>query len=476
MKKIFTLLAVFTMLLSAMGYSQQPAQKPALQPLSLAITHVTVIDATGTPAQPHMTVVITGDRIVAIGKTGKVKLPKAAQRLNASGKFLIPGLWDMHVHLLQTKEFVLPLFIANGVTSVREMGGDFTTLQAWRKRSSEGETFAPRIKAAGTIIESAAFVNMVRRISTLIKKPNNDALLKARLGVANPDEAKQAVQTLAKMGVDFVKFRTSPSRETYLAMAEEAKRAGLTFVGHAPTVVNLIEASDAGQKSIEHSLDTLINMSDTERQAVYARFVKNGTAVVPTLIAMKGYRLTPDSQVDGVITDTQNTNDARRKYLSWDLLDFWDTQIKLKKFESPADWKKLAESHNQNFREMHKAGVRIMAGTDIGAPLVYPGFSVHEELELLVSEIGLTAMEALQSATRNPAAFFGIDDSLGTIEQGKLADLVLLEANPLASIGNTKKIAAVVLSGKYLSKAALQKLLIDVESAATKDRKGVINK
>ncbi|MEW6130265.1 MAG: amidohydrolase family protein [Acidobacteriota bacterium] len=473
MKKIIVPL-VLILLFTIATYSQQADKKTP--PPSIVFTNVSVIDATGNPLQSDMAVLITGDKIVAIGKSNKVKLPKGTQKIEAKGKFLIPGLWDMHTHLTLSKDFSLPLFIANGVTSVRDMGGDWEVLKSWKAASANGEILSPQIKTAGSIIESANFLNMLRRIGAFINKPNNPAILKGRMGVANPEQSKQAIQKLVKDGVDFIKFRTNISREAYLAMATEAKSAGLMFVGHAPTGVTLIEASDAGQKSIEHGMDALMKLTDEERQQTYERLVKNQTWVVPTWITMKSVRLIPDKDVVAVINDRENKIDARRKYLSASLLDLWDTQVKIKKFESATDWTKVMQAYQQHFRELHKAGVRMMAGTDTGSPLVYPGFSLAEELELLVSDIGLTPMEALQSATRNPAEFFGMEKTLGAIEVGKLADVVLLEANPLENIGNIKKIAGVMLGGKYLDKPALQKILNDVEVAASKDRESAIKK
>jgi imidazolonepropionase-like amidohydrolase len=227
--------------------------------------------------------------------------------------------------------------------------------------------------------------------------------------------------------------------------------------------VSLIEVSDAGQRSIEHGLAFAEDYTEAQWKEIAERFVKNGTHVVPTLIAGRGYRETPDQEVMAIIDDPVGARDERRKYISSALVDSWRRQMEAKKLESPTDWDAVRARNQQGFRLLYRAGVRIMTGSDLGAPLVYPGWSVHEELELLVERIGLTPMEALQSATRTPAEFFGMTDSLGAVEKGKIADLVLLEANPLDEIGNTKKIAAVIFGGKYFDKPVLQKLF---ESAA----------
>lgn len=192
----------------------------------IVFTHVTVIDATGAPAHGEMVVIITGDKITGIGKLGKIKLPKAAEVIDAQGKFLIPGLWDMHVHLTKAGENTLPLFIINGVTSVRDMGGDYRQVLEWRREAEEGKRLSPRIKTSGALLESAENVARMKREGTI------EPVDKYRLGVATPEEARRAIDLLASLGVDFIKFRTVASPEVYKAIAEESKAKGLMFTGH----------------------------------------------------------------------------------------------------------------------------------------------------------------------------------------------------------------------------------------------------
>lgn len=435
------------------GQSQRsPRPKP------LAFTHVTIIDATGAPASLDMTVVITGDRITALGKTKSTRVPAGARLIDAKGRFLIPGLWDMHVHLTQPGESSLPLFIANGVTSVRDMGGDFAKIKSWRDKISAGTLLGPRIKTAGPILESPRFIKLIEQLA-------GSSEAASRLGVGTPADAARVVELVKSLGADCLKFRTNASRETFFAIATEAKRLGIPLVGHAPTGVTLIEASDAGQRSIEHGLIMPgAEKSEIDWKETFAHFVKNGTFVVPTLIAGRNYRLLPDSEVISVVDDSAGVRDRRRKYASTVLIEFWRKQISLKKYESPLDWKVIINKDVENLRMMREAGVRIMAGTDLGVPLVFPGFGLLDELELLVKEGRLTPLEALQSATRTPADFFGLGEVLGTVEKEKIADLVLLEADPLADINNTRRIAAVVVGGRLLSKESLRKVLADVEA------------
>lgn len=416
----------------------------------LVLTNVSVIDVTSAEVKPDLTVVIDGDRISEIGL--RVRIPKGARVINASGKYLIPGLWDMHVHFGDAGEVLFPALIANGVTSVRQMGGDGEKALALRDRVKAGSLLGPRIKAAGLILESHRFIQTLERIT-------RESYAGKRIGVANADDARRAVEANIKMGVDFLKIRTSASRETYLAIAAEAKRAGLPLAGHLPYGISPIEASDAGQRSIEHGWVMLDKIPEEKLKEIAALFIKNETYVVPTLVADRGFRQTPDAEVLAIVDDKAGLRDPRRKFLPQSLADFWRKQIEMKKFESKTDWRAVNENNIQIFRALHQAGVRMMTGTDLGVPLNYPGFGLHDELELLVKEIGMTPGEALQSATRIPAEFMGMSATLGTVEKGKIADLVLLEANPLSDITNTRKIAAVVIGGILFNKAELQTLL-----------------
>lgn len=429
----------------------------------IAFTNVTVIDATGKPAMANMTVVVVGDRITEIGPRSKIKNPKNALVIDARGKFLIPGLWDMHAHVNDLGEAGLGLFIANGVTSIREMGGgDFTQLKMWREKIENGSIVGPRIKVSGPILESTRFVQMLERFE-------GKSFAGKRVGVASEAEVAKAVDSIKSLGVDFLKIRTNATPATYLAIAAEAKRVGLPLVGHAPNGVGLLAVSDAGQKSVEHGLVFLNNYTDAEWKEIGARFVKNGTHSVPTLIAGKGFRHMPDKDVLAIIDDGENKIDPRRKYVPKAMLEDWRKAIDMKKLESPPiDWEAVKARNEHGFRLMRESGVTMMAGSDIGGPLVFPGFSLHDELELLVKEIGMTPMQALQSATRNPAEFFGLGDSLGAIEKGKIADLILLDADPLETIGNTRKVTAVVVRGKLLGKVEIQRILSAVECAARK--------
>jgi imidazolonepropionase-like amidohydrolase len=234
----------------------------------------------------------------------------------------------------------------------------------------------------------------------------------------------------------------------------------LIVEGHVPLSITAAEASQAGQKSIEHftGLDEA-KSDDRKAEALIAILKTNQTWLCPTLIMRHNYAL---------LRDTYFVGDPRLKYVKSSWKAFWLRVTKEAEMWPPDEAEKRKETTRKEdalVGKMQKAGVGILAGTDDSNPYVFPGFSLHDELTLLV-QAGLTPMEALQTATYNPAKFLGLSASLGTIEKGKLADLMLLDANPLESISNTRKIAAVIVNGRYLPRESLDKILADVEAAA----------
>jgi len=452
---------------------------PFTEPGSLAFTHVTVIDMTGAPPKSDMTVVVTGNRIAAVGQTGKIRIPKDAQVIDATGKFLIPGLWDMHFHIHET-ERTFPLFIANGVTGVRNTGGDFQKLFEWREAVASGRLLGPRIVACGPVIDGP-----------------NPANPDHAIPVGGAEEGKQAVRFLKLNGADFIKIYDGVPRDAYFAIAEEAKKQGLPFVGHVPNVVTMAEASNAGQKSIEH-LGTFFEGSstaETELRNWPASPVKNRDfSVIPARIAARGTRMLDTyseqkaaelmrllvrnktwqvptllaKQVNTFVDDISKVQDPRYKYIPASVKERWSPDKNFfYRYRTPAYiayQKRWFQKEMETVGAMRRAGVPLMAGTDGGAYTV-PGFGLHQELALLV-KAGLTPMEALQAATINPARFLGESNMLGTIEQGKIANLILLEANPLADISNTERIDAVIANGRFFPKTVLRMMLANVEKAA----------
>jgi imidazolonepropionase-like amidohydrolase len=386
----------------------------------LAITHVTVIDCTGAAAMPNSTVLVKGDRISAVGPSASVEVPSNAHVVEAKDKFLIPGLWDMHGHLTDATEDAFPLLIMNGVTGVRDMGGELDQIDSWRAEIESGSRIGPHIVRAGPFVDGP--------------KPG----VPHRLTVRTPEEARKAVRDLKAKGVDLIKVHNALPPEAFFALMEEARKEHIPVAVHLPKGVSSAEASDAGAASLEH-VETMYESATWRKGAtaktieeavdeisgpageeLFRRFVKNGTWYVPTLVAYE------------------------RGFVLWS--------------NDPEALKPRLEIHEKNIevvRKMHKAGVQMMAGSDFSDWGMVPGVDLHNELALLV-EAGFTPLEALQSATLNPAKFLGKTDAFGTIQARRMADMVLLDMNPLEDISHTRKIHAVVLGGRYFPLAAMR--------------------
>lgn len=423
---------------------------------ALAIVDVTVIDGTGGPVRPHMSVVVRNGRIVAVDSAGRVNVPGDARVVHAGGRFLIPGLWDAHVHLSKAGERALELFLANGVTSVRDAGGDAAVVARWRSEIAGGARVGPRIRMAGPILEDAA---RVRGMQGRTIEP----VARYRAPVADTVDAGRVVDSVARLGADIVKVRTAPSRETFLAIGRAARRAGLPLAAHGD-IVPVEDMLAAGQRSIEHAIYPPLQRRDSATRARLVReLARAGVAIVPTLVNYYEWLIVPAGDARKLVEDTAGALDPRRRYVSGYLVEDWREQARerghvrdvLLRWYMRRAFRGVLADH----REMHRAGVRMLPGTDVGVALMYPGFSLHDELGYFVDRIGMTPMEALLSATRVSADFAGMADSLGTIAAGQLADLVLLTGDPLADVRNTRRIHAVVARGELLDRAALDRLL-----------------
>ena len=418
------------------------------QTRTLVFTNITIIDATGAPPQPGMTVVVRNGRIEALGKTGQLRVPRESQVVNGAGKFMIPGLWDMHVHLTDAKPSAIPALVANGVTGVRDMGSRLKELDEWRVKIEEGSLIGPQIFRAGPIL-------------------NGEAFGPVQLAVADAAEARAAVRALAKVGVDFIKIHMTLTRDQFLAIADEAKKVGLPFVGHIPGSVPPEEASDLGLASVEHT-ETLFQGTFDPRlprekmlaamTLLFQRFAKNRTFYTPTLIM---YKASADFR--------DFAPHPQSKYVARSASDRM-----LKAAEQSKKYPDIVTGRKRILVDlillvgmMRQNGVQVMVGTDLSDGRIFPGFSVHEELALLV-DAGFTPAQAIEAATRVPTEFLKLGDA-GTIQQGKRADFIVLNADPLQDIRNTTKIDAVVLRGRLLNRRNLDALLADAELLAGKN-------
>ena len=437
---------------------------------AIAFVHVAVVDVRSGQTKPDMTVLLSNGRIRQIGSSKIVHVPENALTIDTFGKYLIPGLWDMHVHSLwdaSRPPLFFPLFLANGVTGVREMGGPMPAADQvhWRNQVESSAVSGPRLVVSGPFVDGP------------------HPIWPGSIKVSTEEDGRQAVDSLKAAGVDFVKAYTGVPRAAYFGIAEEARKVAIPFVGHVPLEVGVDEASNAGQRSVEHLMGILLytssksdelkadlikgaNINQLNNQlvdsydpsraaALYALFVKNNIWQAPTL-AIRYAR--------PYLQELQASTDPRLKYMPNAIVESWGPRVDQRQPMSPeviASRKLLFQKELEVVGSMHRAGVKLLAGTDTPNPYCFPGFSLHDELGLMV-QAGLTPLEALQTATINPAEFLGLAKTLGTVEEGKIADLVLLDANPLENIANTKRIASVVSYGRVLDRKALDRLLAGV--------------
>lgn len=351
------------------------------------------------------------------------------------------------------------------------MGGDIPLAQVsqLKKEISSGSRLGPELFAAGPILEG------------------EHPFWPFSISVKNADDARQAVITLVNQGADFLKVYNTLSRDAYLGIASQAKKEGISFVGHVPDSVTPSEASAFGQKSIEHlwgipnylssesmHLQEMRLRADDEKDpkvardlyykinetilatydspkgnGLYEEFVRNRTWQTPTLVVLRAY---------ATIHDPSLSKDPRTAYIPNDLLEFWNSMGGQPDPRNDEIQLRLFQRDIAIVNAMHGANVPLLAGTDTPNPYTFPGFSLHEELELLVTA-GLSPLEALQTATLRAAQFLGVDRLFGSVEEGKIANLVLLDANPLEDIRNTQKIQGVFLRGVFLDRGKLDELL-----------------
>jgi imidazolonepropionase-like amidohydrolase len=414
-----------------------------------------------------VTLVMDGERIASVG--GQV--PVGARVVDGNGRFLIPGLWDLHAHWESAP--YLALFIANGVTGVRMMFGLPHHLQ-WRREIEAGARVGPRMVIAGRLVDGP--------------KP----YWKGSIATHVPQDGRDAVRRTQADGYDFVKVYSGLAPEVFHAIADEARKLGIPFAGHVPSRVRAADASAAGQKSIEHLTQMLLAVSSAETElraelerlnalapgaergaglrevterllathdatkaaALYAVFRVNRTWHAPT-ITLLDMEASPPEALEG---------DSRLRFMPPAVRQLWSRALQRRTPEQLALARRVFERRMAIVGEMHRAGVGILAGSDVLNPYCYPGFSLHDELQWLV-KAGLSPMAALQSATRDAAVYLERTD-IGTVEPGKLADLVLLDADPLQDIRNTQKIAAVITRGKVRLRDELDRMLADVERLA----------
>ena len=437
---------------------------------TLTIIHINLIDVTDGKILPDTTVTIEGNRVASIAPS-TTNNPKSGVVVEGKGQYLIPGLWDMHTHAYfdstaaDGTDLVLPLFLANGITGVRDMGSELEPVLHAREEIAAHRMVGPRMIVSGPMLDG----------------PKSH--YKSAIAIATPEDGRKAVDTLKSRGVDFIKIQSGVPREAYFAIADEAKKKNIEFEGHVPDAVRALEAVAAGQRTFEHLIGIFEASSPDEdkyltgkktpgaflktwdaarESAIIQLLAKNGVWQCPTLFWERGQWL-----VDAI--DYTKDPDLGFAAKSW-VTKQWPRSQKsiLKSLDTdPLPVREKFVEHELDIaRRLHAAKVPFLAGTDTPAGVdVIPGISLHLELQRFVAA-GFTPLEALQTATLNPARFYNKLADFGPMQKGRIADLVVLRANPLDDIRNTREITGVIADGHYMSGAEIEQLRKKLQESA----------
>jgi imidazolonepropionase-like amidohydrolase len=400
----------------------------------IAIMHATLLDVVNNKSIPDATVIIENGKIRAVGKSSSIQIPKQAYRINATGKTILPGLWDMHAHFEQAEWG--PAYLAAGVTTVRDCGNEFDYINAVKNAIDEGDGVGPRILKAGIIDGKGPFA----------------------LGVIQADtrpEAIAAVRRYQENGFSQIKIYSSVKPAIVKDICTEAHRLGMTVTGHVPFGMNLEQAIDSGMDMVNHidyvyeilkrnKADGSIDFADSVNVSVM-KFLKSHHLVVdPTLGVYELVYRSVKENITGIEPKFASLPEPLKPLFA---------NTGSSNPQQIERGRKIMASFFRVVYALHNNGIIIVAGTDMG----FPGFSLFRELELYVAA-GLTPMEAIQSATIVPARVMGLTSGLGSIEAGKKADLILVDGNPLENIRNIRKVSTVIKGGQLYDPVVLHKM------------------
>jgi hypothetical protein len=419
-----------------------------------AITHVTVVNpGSGAEERRDMTILYRDSTILTVENSAEAHIPPGTAIHDERGRYVMPGLWDTHVHLLQVGPKAFPLFVANGITSVRDMGSDLIEIRQWQEARSRG-ALIPRILTPGPKLDGMSDEESLHAEY----RPD-------RYIVTSPETGRAIVDVLLSARVDFIKVHNGMTPAIYDAIAKEAHAVGLPFDGHLP-VAGPLAAAAAGQRTLEHGQRMMLcSESDWEKirteppnrandeetwcatpevqTKMFAAIVHAGEWLTPTLTVWRSGDMIGRPNVKVLADKLSGIATVWPELQQW-----WDSEI----VASPpfTDFQRsLLEKAPAMAAAASHAGVKLLAGTDLGDPYVVPGYSLHDELELMVGA-GVPVLKVLQSATSEPATAFGLSSKLGSVAPGQSADLVILDGDPLQDISNTRRISAVVLNGAWI--------------------------
>lgn len=463
------------------------------------IRNATIVDVEAGALLRDRAIYVEDGVIQSVAPSGTHQEVEDAEIIDASGRYIMPGLWDMHAHAsFQTLEqLFLPAMVANGVLYAREMNGDCY---------GDGCQFARTISESSGLkqqIEGGQVLgpNLMSIGSFSIQSPYKEYQAPEEfMEPASEEDVIKLVALLKERGVGFIKTYDRMPKDVYLLLAKHAGAAGLTLEGHIPKSVSLMEAIEAGHRTVEHARYPLISCSTAARdfhdtynefasgdfdvkasaalwypkfleaedsaacEAVMEAWANSETYYVPTHITR---------EAEAIVHNRPYENDPRADYVSDLAIEMaWEEEAEgygksfAKNPEREKQYIAIYERGLELTGRAHAAGVKIMTGTDVGDMMVYPGFSLHDEMDRLV-QAGLSPLDVLRAATIVPAGFYKADHMYGSIAVGKKADFIILNANPLADIANTKTIKALLYQGRYYDRAAIDNILAEVKFRAS---------
>jgi imidazolonepropionase-like amidohydrolase len=429
---------------------------------SFIISNVTIVDVEKGALEKNCTVTVTGEKIQQILNKPNGDICNGIKIVDGNGLFLIPALIDAHVHYIDQATFG-PMMIASGVLFVRDMGNPTNEVLALRGKLKNKEVFGPEMITTGSVLDG-----------------NPPAIPQISIPCKSPEEGREAVRKHVSAGVDEIKVYSGLKKEVFLAIEDEANKLGIKVVGHCPESIYIEDAANAGLKSSEHPFGFGKITAKILGEPVYLSSMGMGSDV-PYYLRLKDINMEEFREALKRISATGMhvcptlvvfKHGAHLKEIffgNYPMLEYASPMIK-------GMWKgiwgnqptneivsKILSPMQEVVKELHMSGIPLMVGTDLLAPGVIPGYSVHEEM-VLWQEAGISPLEILRSATVIPAKFMGIADNIGNVAKGKTASFVLLRANPLEDIRNVDQIESVVFRGRYFSRTDLNQLQQDIKN------------